>query len=112
MAQLVGMLSHRLQGCGLDSWSGHIPRLWVQSLVESAEKREERRCSVYSVRPESGEAPAHKSDQLAKTLKATKGTMAADGSTGCGNTNLLRGSASCPLTWWSISEPDSFLQLK
>ena len=30
VAQLVGALFCKLKGCGFDSWSGHMPRLWVQ----------------------------------------------------------------------------------
>ena len=33
LAQLVGASSHRLRGCGFDSWSGHMPRLQVRFLV-------------------------------------------------------------------------------
>ena len=33
VAQLVRASSHKPKGHGLDSWSGHIPRLGVQSLV-------------------------------------------------------------------------------
>ena len=33
MAQFVGASSHRPKGCGFDSWSGLIPRLWAPSLV-------------------------------------------------------------------------------
>ena len=33
MAHLVGALSYKLKGCGFNSQSGHMPRLWVQSLV-------------------------------------------------------------------------------
>ena len=33
VAQLVGAFSHTPKGCGFDSQSGHITRLWVQSLV-------------------------------------------------------------------------------
>ena len=35
MAQLVGVLSHKLGGCGFDSRSGHIPRLQVWSPVKA-----------------------------------------------------------------------------
>ena len=34
-AQLVGALPHTPKGCVLDPWSGHIPRLWVWSLVRA-----------------------------------------------------------------------------
>ena len=33
MVQLVGAPSHTPKGCGFDFYSGHIPRLQVQSLV-------------------------------------------------------------------------------
>ena len=33
VAQLLGASSHTPKGCGLDSQSGHIHRLWDQSLV-------------------------------------------------------------------------------
>ena len=33
VAQLVGTLSRTPKGWGFDSWSGHIPKLWVQYLV-------------------------------------------------------------------------------
>ena len=33
VAELVGASSHASKGCRFDSWSGHIPRLWVQSPV-------------------------------------------------------------------------------
>ena len=33
VAQLVGALIHAPKDCRLNSWSGHIPRLWVQSPV-------------------------------------------------------------------------------
>ena len=33
MAQLVGVLSYTTKVCRFDSWSGHIPRLQVRSLV-------------------------------------------------------------------------------
>ena len=33
VAQLFGVLFSTLKGRGFDSWSGHIPRLWVQSPV-------------------------------------------------------------------------------
>ena len=33
MASFVGASSHGLKGCGFDSWSRHILRLWVQSPV-------------------------------------------------------------------------------
>ena len=32
-AHLVGALSHGTKGHGFDSWSGHMPRLWVSSPV-------------------------------------------------------------------------------
>ena len=32
VAQLVGVLSHRPKVLKFDSWSGHIPKLWVQSI--------------------------------------------------------------------------------
>ena len=32
-AQLVGSSSRTPKGCGIDPWSGHIPKLWVRSLV-------------------------------------------------------------------------------
>ena len=31
VTQLFGPLSHTPKGCGVDPWSGHILRLWVQS---------------------------------------------------------------------------------
>ena len=31
VAQFSGLLSYKLKGHGLDSWSGHMPKLWVQS---------------------------------------------------------------------------------
>ena len=34
LAQLVGTSSHTPKDCGLNSQSGHVPRLWVQPLVE------------------------------------------------------------------------------
>ena len=34
-AQLVRMLSHTPKAFGFHPWSGHIPRLWVRSLVGS-----------------------------------------------------------------------------
>ena len=33
VAQLVGASSHTQKGHGFDSWSGHMPRLWVQSSI-------------------------------------------------------------------------------
>ena len=33
VAQLVGVSSHAPKGCGFNSRSGHIPRVWVWSLV-------------------------------------------------------------------------------
>ena len=33
VAKLVGMSSHKPKGCRFNSWSGHMPRLWVWSLV-------------------------------------------------------------------------------
>ena len=33
IAQLVGTSSCKPKGCGFDSQSGHMPRLWVWSLV-------------------------------------------------------------------------------
>ena len=33
VVQLVGAWSHKLKGCRLDSQPGHMPRLWVQSVV-------------------------------------------------------------------------------
>ena len=33
VAALAGALSHTPKGCGFDSQSGHMPRLWVRSLV-------------------------------------------------------------------------------
>ena len=38
VAQLVGALPHKLQGGRFDSWSGHMPRLWVWSRVLGAVK--------------------------------------------------------------------------
>ena len=35
VAWLVEESSHGLEGCGFDSWSGHVPGLQVQSLVPS-----------------------------------------------------------------------------
>lgn len=32
-AQLVGESYRASKGCRFDSWSGHVPRLWVRSLV-------------------------------------------------------------------------------
>ena len=35
VAQFVGALSYKLKGCGFNSWSEHIPRLQVPSLVRA-----------------------------------------------------------------------------
>ena len=35
VAQLVGALSYTPKGWGFGFWSGHIPRLWVQSPLRS-----------------------------------------------------------------------------
>ena len=35
VAQLVGTLSHKPKGCGFNSWSGHMPELWVQPRVQA-----------------------------------------------------------------------------
>ena len=36
VAQLLGASSRAADGCGFDSWSGHVPGLWVRSPVGSA----------------------------------------------------------------------------
>ena len=33
VGQSVGALPPMPEGCGFDSWSGHMPRLWVQSSI-------------------------------------------------------------------------------
>ena len=33
VAQLVGVSSPKLKGHGFDTWSGHMPRLWVLAQV-------------------------------------------------------------------------------
>ena len=38
VAQLVGASSCKPRGHGFDSWSGHMPRLWVQSLVGACKR--------------------------------------------------------------------------
>ena len=35
VAQLVGASSHKSKGHGFDSWSGHMPKLWVWSPVRA-----------------------------------------------------------------------------
>ena len=51
MAQLVGVLSlsHRLKGHRFDSWSGHIPRLQVRSLVGMHMRRQSIDASLTSM---------------------------------------------------------------
>ena len=46
VAQLVGALSPRLQGCGFDTWAGHMPRLWVPYLVEVHTRRQPIHASI------------------------------------------------------------------
>ena len=40
MAQLVEGHFHKAKGCRFHSWSGHLPGLWVQSLVGVMFKRQ------------------------------------------------------------------------